>query len=155
MQPLETIRQHPLTPDPDDPYAGVEDGEWDEITQYVRALALTLWWTFVPHKYNSEIPKIVTTTLMFTWSAITIGKAFGFAEAGQFYPYITVLVFAIVCTIWGFEMGALKAFTNRNVEVAIENGYVPSEYDDSPSEHGDVPSSNGDERDEEKPTETR
>lgn len=110
-----TISGRDPIPDPNDPYGGFDEDWWTDRRQRVRALLRALWWTFVPHTYNSPIPKIVTTFLMATWSTVTIGKAFGLAEAGQFYPYMTILVFAIVCTIWGFEMGALNRFTQENV----------------------------------------
>lgn len=115
MQPNRTERAIDCAPDRADPYGGFDTDWWTCNRERVRVAARALWWTFVPHEYNSPIPKIVTSVLMMTWSVITIGQAFGFAEVGQFYPYMSVLVFAIVCTIWGFEMGALNKFTQANV----------------------------------------
>lgn len=101
-------------PDQTRPYCGFDDDWWRVPNQRRKALTRSLWWTFVPHDKNTVTPKIVTTTLMFTWAIITIGKAFGYADPGGTYSYITILVFAIVCAIWGFEVGSLN-----NVAVAL------------------------------------
>lgn len=110
MQPFRTDRSSGLTPDRENPYAGFGPDWWRHNGQRARAAIRALWWTFVPHEHNSPIPKVVTTILMLTWAIITLGIAFGFAEAGDFYPYMTALVFAIVGAIWGFELDTLDKF---------------------------------------------
>ena len=100
-----------IGPDQADPYGGFGPDWHRDPKQLSRAALRTLWWTFVPHKHNSDTRKIVTSVLMLTWAFITVGKAFGFAETGTYYPYLSLLVFAIVSTIWGFELGMLETST--------------------------------------------
>lgn len=105
--PGPTVLTVPPGPDQCRPYGGFDADWWKNPRQLRCALARSLWWTFVPHDENTVTPKIVTTMLMFTWTVLTIGEAFGMAEVGPAYPYITVVVFAIVSVIWGFELGSL------------------------------------------------
>lgn len=105
-----------IGPDRSAPYAGFDEDWWTDYKQRPRAMARTFYWTFVPHARNNATRKIVTTILMLTWATVTLGSAFGFAETGQYYPWMTMAVFAIVCTIWGFEMGMLDAAVNNDLQ---------------------------------------
>lgn len=98
-----------VTPDRTDPYAGFDENWWNDHGQRIRAMSRCAYWTFVPHSENNATRKVVTSVLMVTWASITLGVAFGFAESGDFYGYMTALVFAIVCSIWGFELGVLDS----------------------------------------------
>lgn len=102
-------------PDQTRPYAGFDENWARDRQQLPRALGRALYWTFTPHTKNSATRKIVTSVLMFTWAVITIGEAFGFAQTGEMYPYISLLVFAIVSTIYGFELGALDTVAKTTI----------------------------------------
>lgn len=112
---------HNIGPDMEQPYAEFDEDWWTDTTQRYRAMRRAAYWTFIPHNKNSATRKIVTTTLMSVWAIITIGTAFGYADTSNYYPYISMLVFAIVCTIWGFEMGMIENVTG---------GPVPRREDD-------------------------
>lgn len=106
--------EHGIGPDKDNPYNGFDEKWWSDRRQRVRAMARCGYWTFVPHTQNHPTRKVVTSTLMVTWATITVGQAYGIAETGTYYPWITAIALSIVCTIWGFELGMLGNIANND-----------------------------------------
>lgn len=119
-------RLHPhrydVGPDMTTPYADFDEDWWTDPDQRYRALARTVYWTFLPHSRNAPTRKIVTSLLMITWATITIGTAFGYAEPGDYYAWISMLVFSIVGTIWGFELGLMDAISKDKGQSAHKEG---------------------------------
>lgn len=117
-EPAGLNKLHPsergIGPDKDQPYERFDGNWWSDPHQRYRAMLQCAYWTFVPHSKNHATRKIVTTVLMLTWASVTVGVAFGFAETGSYYTYMTLLVFSIVCSIWGFEMGLLDSMTKED-----------------------------------------
>lgn len=71
------------------------------IVQEGIALRRTAWF----HETNSDLEKLLALALFATWSVITIGVAFGYAEATQQYAIITALMWMMIGKMWG---GAMK-----------------------------------------------
>jgi len=93
----------------DDPYGGVDpEQRFARFKNELVALALV----FVPHPGNDTKKKLATLIMFATWSAITVGRAFGYTEGvGQWYYALSVTVFTILGHMWGYEFGAIMQKT--------------------------------------------
>lgn len=76
-------------------------GAFRRLKAEIIALRRTLWF----HEANNDLEKLLGLALFATWSVITIGVAFGYAEATEQYAIITALMWMMIGRMWG---GALK-----------------------------------------------
>lgn len=58
---------------------------------------------FVLHKDNSDFEKVLTWVLLMVWGVITVGIAFGYADATNVYTTLTGVVWLLVGRTWGVE----------------------------------------------------
>lgn len=98
-----------VLPDRTDPYSCMTSDWKHSVRGRLRGRGVTLYWTFVPHHQNADTRKLITLGVMLTWAIITVGQAFGAAETGSYYPWITAIVLGILMEMWGIERGLLEA----------------------------------------------
>lgn len=71
-------------------------------------------------EYNSNIEKLLTVSLLFVWIVISIGQAFGYAEATDVYATLTGIVWTLVGRVWGQSVANEK--NKRRGQVNHDDG---------------------------------
>lgn len=84
-------------------FGGILQAHFNKDKEFFKrelgALRRTLWF----HPNNDDIKKFVAIALIITWSIITVGVSFGYAEVTSEYTIITAIIWMFIGRLWGEE----------------------------------------------------
>lgn len=95
----------------DDPPVDVRKARgWEHTREKIKCELYCLLLAFIPHEYNDHTTKAVTILFITTWSIVTVGIAFGFANPSPlYYGPFSGLVFYFFGRSHGLEVEWLQS----------------------------------------------